>query len=68
MAAGVVINPRLVKTRRVHVDVESKGTFTRGMTVTDLRERRNPSKIMVDVALAIDREPFLKLFHDRLWK
>jgi len=68
MAVGVVINPRLVKTRRVHVDVESKGTFTRGMTVTDLRERRNPSKIMVDVALAIDREPFLKLFHDRLWK
>jgi inosine-uridine nucleoside N-ribohydrolase len=68
MAIGVAIDPSLVKTRRVHVDVESKGAFTRGMTVTDLQEHRGSSRTTVDVALGIDRERFLKLFHDRLWK
>ena len=68
MAVGVAIDPGLVRTRNVHVDVESKGAFTRGMTVTDLREHRDPSQTTVDVALAIDRERFLRLFHDRLWK
>ena len=67
-AVGVAIDPSLVKTRNVHVDVESKGAFTRGMTVTDLRGQRDPSQTTVDVAVAIDRERFLKLFHDRLWK
>jgi purine nucleosidase/pyrimidine-specific ribonucleoside hydrolase len=68
MAVGVAIDPSLVKTRNVHVDVESKGAFTRGMTVTDLQEHQNPSQRTVDVAVAIERERFLKLFHDRLWK
>jgi inosine-uridine nucleoside N-ribohydrolase len=68
MAIGVAIDPTLVKTRRVHVDVESKGDFTRGMTVSDLREHRGKSLCTVDVAMAIDRERFLELFHDRLWK
>ena len=67
-AVGVAIDPSLVKTRNVHVDVESKGALTRGMTVTDLRGQRDPSLTTVDVAVAIDRERFLKLFHDRLWK
>jgi inosine-uridine nucleoside N-ribohydrolase len=52
----------------VHVDVESRGAYTRGMTVTDLRTHRGLSETTVDVAVAIDRERFLKLFHDRLWK
>ena len=68
MAVGVAIDPTLVKTRNVHVDVESKGVFTRGMTVTDLREHQDPSQTTVDVGVAVDRERFLKLFHDRLWK
>ncbi len=68
MAVAVAINPRLVRTRKVHIDVESKGAFTRGMTVTDLREHDDPSQTAVDVAVAIDRERFLRLFHDRLWK
>jgi inosine-uridine nucleoside N-ribohydrolase len=68
MAVGVAIDPSLVKTRRIHVDVESRGAYTRGMTVTDLKEHGSRSVPTVDVALAIDRERFLKLFHDRLWK
>ncbi len=68
MAVGVAINPGLVKTRNVHVDVESRGTYTRGMTVTDLQEHLDSSQTTVDVAVAVDRERFLKLFHDRLWK
>jgi len=38
------------------------------MTVSDLREHHDLSRTTVDVAVAIDRERFLKLFHDRLWK
>ena len=68
MAVGVAIDPSLVETREVHIDVESKGAFTRGMTVSDLREHHDLSRTTVDVAVAIDRERFLKLFHDRLWK
>jgi purine nucleosidase/pyrimidine-specific ribonucleoside hydrolase len=68
MAVGVAIDPSFVKTRNLHVDVESKGAFTRGMTVTDFREHHDPSQSAVDVAVTIDRERFLTLFHDRLWK
>jgi inosine-uridine nucleoside N-ribohydrolase len=53
MAVGVAIDPSLVKTRNVHVDVESKGAFTRGMTVTDLQEHQNPSQRTVDVAVTM---------------
>ena len=67
MAVAVAIDPSLIKTRQVHVDVETKGLYTRGMTVTDFREQHS-SHSTVDVAMTIDRERFLRLFHERLWK
>jgi inosine-uridine nucleoside N-ribohydrolase len=67
LAVGVAIDPGLVQTRRVHVDVEADGAYTRGMTVADFRKRSPRSLPAVDVALNVDRDRFLKLFHDRLW-
>jgi len=32
-----LIDPTLIKSRKLHVDIELKGKFTRGMTVCDLR-------------------------------
>ncbi len=68
MAAAIAVAPDLVKTRTAHVDVETRGAFTRGMTVSDLQKPRTPKLATVQVAMAIDRERFLRLFHDRLWK
>jgi purine nucleosidase/pyrimidine-specific ribonucleoside hydrolase len=68
MAAALAVVPDLVKTRTTHVDVETTGKFTRGMTVSDLRKPRDPKLKTVQVAMSVDRERFLRLFHDRLWK
>ena len=68
MAVAVAAYPGLVKTRRTFVDVESKGEFTRGMTVTDFSERRSGPIGRVSVALTVERDRFLRLFHDRIWK
>ena len=38
LAVSVLINPDVVKTRFLHVDIETKGEFTRGETVTDVYE------------------------------
>ena len=67
MAVAVAVNPALVKTRRTYVDVETKGEFTRGMTVTDFTERRAGKQGNVHVALTVERDRFLRLFHERLW-
>ncbi len=67
MAVAVAVDPGLVKTRRTHVDVETKGEYTRGMTVADFSTRRPGKHGQVDVALSVDRDRFLRLFHERLW-
>jgi len=67
LAVGAAIDPTLVRTRPVHVDVEAAGTYTRGMTVADFRRRISRSTQTVDVALKVDRDRFLRLFHERLW-
>jgi purine nucleosidase/pyrimidine-specific ribonucleoside hydrolase len=67
LAVGIAIDPMFVRTRRVHVDVETTGLFTRGMTVADFRLRSSGTGSTVDVALKVERDRFLSLFHDRLW-
>jgi len=67
VAVGCAADPGLVRTREMVVDVERKGEFTRGMTVADLRQRRDSSRGGVQVATHIDRERFLRMFHDRVW-
>jgi len=63
IAVACVIQPSLIRTTRNLVHVETKGELTRGMTVADARKSGT-----IDVATRIDREGFLKLFHERLWQ
>ncbi len=67
MAVAVAADPGLVGTRTTHVDVETKGEFTSGMTVTDFKTRRAGKQGTVRVALTVERDRFLRLFHERLW-
>jgi inosine-uridine nucleoside N-ribohydrolase len=81
LAMGVAIDPSFVKTRRMRVDVETRGEFTRGATVgnrynaVEHNELQGDHYVMtgidrlepnVDVAVEVDPERFLTFFIDRL--
>jgi len=81
LAVGVVIDPTLVKLKDMHVDVETKGEFTRGETVAN-RMGSNEKNVLhgdhyeIDgieplqnnarVCLSSDAERFLQLFISRV--
>ncbi len=57
LAAGVCLDPSLVRTRKLAVDVETRGELTRGMTVAD-RRPAPAGTAAVDVALEVDAKRF----------
>ena len=64
LAVAVAIDKSLVKTRRLFVTVETKGEYTTGETVADLRGSkegvvRNPN---MDVCVDVDSERFMRDF------
>jgi len=63
LAVAAVFEPDIVTTRRLHVDVETRGEFTLGRTVVDLDgvTCKSPN---VDIALEVDRERFITLLFD----
>ena len=65
MALAAALDPSLVRTEALAVDVELGGTLTTGETVTDWRRvwGRPPN---VDVAVTADAERFLARFIDRV--
>jgi purine nucleosidase len=65
LAAAAALDPSLITTRAVTVDVELGGTLTTGETVTDWRGvwGRPPN---VDVAVDADADEFLRRFVDRV--
>jgi purine nucleosidase len=65
LSAGVCVDPDLVRTQRLHVEVETHGQFTRGMTVADQRPRpaHDPT---VDVAVELEAQRFVKEFMEAL--
>lgn len=65
LAVAAALDPSLVRTQAVTVDVELGGTLTTGETVTDWRGvwGRPPN---VDVAVAADADEFLRRFVDRV--
>jgi len=81
LAVGTVIDPTLVTLKDMHVDVETKGEFTRGETVAN-RMGSNENNVLhgdhyeiegvielkpnARVCLASDAERFLKLFISRI--
>jgi purine nucleosidase len=65
MAVAAALDPTLVRTEALTVDVELAGTLTAGETVTDWRRvwGRPPN---VDVAVELDAAAFLERFVERL--
>ncbi|WP_282928918.1 nucleoside hydrolase [Anaerococcus sp. Marseille-Q7828] len=54
-------NPEIFKSQMVHMDVETKGEFTRGMTVADMRAISTACK-NVNFVTDIDTEKFEEIF------
>ncbi len=65
MAVAAALDPRLVRTEALTVDVELAGRLTAGETVTDWRRAwgRPPN---LDVAVSADSDEFLDRFVDRI--
>ena len=81
LAVATVIDPTLVTLQSMHVDVETKGEFTRGETVANRRgsDENNvlhgdhyeiegvvPLKSNARVCTASDADRFVRLFVDRI--
>ncbi len=63
--AAVAVDPSLVQTRRVRVEVETAGERTLGQTVVDLQGvSRKPAN--ADVALEVDIRRFKQFVRDVL--
>jgi inosine-uridine nucleoside N-ribohydrolase len=68
IAVAAAIDKTIVQTRAARVLVERKGEWTRGMTIADMRGGSARGTPMVEIAFKLDRERFMKLFHERIWK
>jgi len=70
LAVAVAMDKSLVKTRRLFVAVETKGEYTSGETVADLRGSKegavNPPNM--DVCVEVDSDRFMQSFIETLKK
>lgn len=65
LAVAAVIDPTVVGTRALRVDIETRGLHTTGQTVTDFfGVTKQPAN--VDVALEVDRERFVSLLYEAI--
>ena len=65
LALAVLVNPSLVKTKKVYIDIETEGVLTRGMTVVDYNNvaKKAPN---VEAAVEVDAEAFWQWMIDKL--
>lgn len=68
LAAGVAIDPTMVKTASLHVEVETRTGITQGMTLADTHaitdDLKQPPNLKV--AIEVEAERFLTFFKERL--
>jgi inosine-uridine nucleoside N-ribohydrolase len=68
LAVGVAIEPMMIKVASRHVEVETSGDITQGMTLADTRaitdELKKPPNL--EVALEVESERFITFFKERL--
>ena len=64
LAVAVALEPNLVRTTAMAVQVETDGKYTLGMTLTDRRQGIStvPSRPLIDVALSVDAPAALDCF------
>ncbi len=67
LALSVLIDPSVVKTKPLHVDIETKGEFTRGATVTDVYGITGKAP-NADVAMELDLEKFKSIVFELIGK
>ena len=67
LAVSVLINPDVVKTRFLHVDIETKGEFTRGETVADVYGITGKAP-NADVALELNLSLFKEIVFSHIKK
>ena len=70
LAVAAVIDPSLVETEKVAVEVETMGDVTRGMTLVDRRRsyRGEPKEANVEACVYVDSARFLGLIIERVVK
>ena len=68
LAVAAAINPDIANLKEYYVSVETRGEYTRGMTVLDRREyyriENNPDKRKIKVALSANQEKYAQLVLD----
>ncbi|MBI2618910.1 MAG: nucleoside hydrolase [Ignavibacteriales bacterium] len=67
LAVAMAIDPRMFRSRPATVHVETRGRWTRGMSIADFRVRPSSRGSAVEVVFGVEKERFLRLFHERLW-
>jgi purine nucleosidase len=67
LAVGVAVNKRFVRCRDVHVEVETRGELTRGMTVAELRLRHEQKQPNARMAFEVNQNEFVRFFKSRAW-
>ncbi len=65
LAVGAVIDPTLITTQCLPVNIETRGEWTRGETVAD-RRGLEQATLCAKVALGVDSERLIRLFQSRL--
>lgn len=65
LAVASLIKPNLIEAEKLNVNVECIGTYTRGMTVTDVKNISN-AQPNVEVALGVDASGFNRFLIDRI--
>ena len=66
-AVAALIEPSVVKTAPMHIDIELTGTYTRGCTVAGSRfHGAGAENANVDVGISIDRDRFIEIIHESL--
>lgn len=63
---GILTRPAYFESVPAHVQVETKGTLTNGMTIADLRPERQRSDPNAHVCVKVAAEAFLDHFFERL--
>lgn len=67
LALAVLIDPTLIKTNEVYIDIETKGKYTLGATVVDFWGERNKAP-NVNIAEEVEVSSFFKLLYSLLKK
>jgi inosine-uridine nucleoside N-ribohydrolase len=64
-AVAALIEPSVMETRPMHIEIELRGSGTRGCTVSDFKtwKKQTPN---VEVGIGIDRDRFIEIMREGL--